>query len=129
MSVFYSLILVLMLGALGYLGGAIPGMRTFFGIFIPYAATAVFLAGVARRIIGWSNSPVPFRITATCGQQKSLPWIKSNGIDNPSTAPGAVVRMALENAVSVAGVLLLAEATLTEIEDEKPERAESPGMM
>ena len=96
MSVFYSLILVLMLGALGYLGGAIPGMRTFFGIFIPYAATAVFLAGVARRIIGWSNSPVPFRITATCGQQKSLPWIKSNGIDNPSTAPGAVVRMALE---------------------------------
>jgi hypothetical protein len=29
-----------------------------------------------------------------------------------------VVRMALENAVSVAGVLLLTEATMTEIEDE-----------
>jgi chaperonin GroEL len=43
--------------------------------------------------------------------------------------PTKVVRMALENAVSVAGVLLLAEATLTEIEDEKPERAEPPGMM
>jgi len=36
--------------------------------------------------------------------------------------PTKVVRMALENAVSVASVLLLAEATLTEVEDEKPER-------
>jgi chaperonin GroEL len=43
--------------------------------------------------------------------------------------PTKVVRMALENAVSVAGVLLLAEATLTEIEDEKPERAASPQLM
>jgi chaperonin GroEL len=31
--------------------------------------------------------------------------------------PTKVVRSALENAVSVAGVLLLAEATLTEIEE------------
>jgi chaperonin GroEL len=37
--------------------------------------------------------------------------------------PTKVVRMALENAVSVAGVLLLAEATLTEIEDAPKERA------
>lgn len=36
--------------------------------------------------------------------------------------PTKVVRMALENAVSVAGVLLLAEATLTEVEEEKAER-------
>ncbi len=43
--------------------------------------------------------------------------------------PTKVVRMALENAVSVAGVLLLAEATLTEIEDEKSERAASPQLM
>jgi len=34
--------------------------------------------------------------------------------------PVKVVRIALENAVSVAGVLLLAEATLTEYEDETP---------
>jgi len=34
--------------------------------------------------------------------------------------PTKVVRVALENAASVAGVLLLAEATLTEIEEEKP---------
>jgi chaperonin GroEL len=35
--------------------------------------------------------------------------------------PTKVVRIALENAVSVAGTLLLAEATLTEIEDDKKE--------
>ena len=35
--------------------------------------------------------------------------------------PTKVVRLALENAVSVASVLLLAEATLTEIEEEKKE--------
>jgi chaperonin GroEL len=37
--------------------------------------------------------------------------------------PAKVVRIALENAVSVASVLLLAEATMTE----KPEKAEAPG--
>ena len=36
--------------------------------------------------------------------------------------PTKVVRIALENAVSVAGVLLLAEATLTEIEEKEPGR-------
>jgi chaperonin GroEL len=33
--------------------------------------------------------------------------------------PTKVVRVALENAVSVAGTLLLAEATLTEVREEK----------
>ncbi len=37
--------------------------------------------------------------------------------------PTKVVRVALENAVSVAGTLLLTEATMTEIPEEKPERA------
>jgi chaperonin GroEL len=35
--------------------------------------------------------------------------------------PTKVVRLALENAVSVAGVLLLTEATMTEVPDPKPE--------
>jgi chaperonin GroEL len=44
--------------------------------------------------------------------------------------PTKVVRTALENAVSVASVLLLAEATLTEIEDEKGEgRGAAPELM
>jgi chaperonin GroEL len=36
--------------------------------------------------------------------------------------PTKVVRVALENAASVAGTLLLAEATMTEVEEQKPER-------
>ena len=40
--------------------------------------------------------------------------------------PTKVVRVALENAASVAGTLLLAEATMTEAEEPKPER--QPGM-
>jgi chaperonin GroEL len=36
--------------------------------------------------------------------------------------PTKVVRLALENAVSVAGVLLLTEATMTEVPEAKPER-------
>ena len=42
--------------------------------------------------------------------------------------PTKVVRIALENAASVAGTLLLAEATLTEIEEPKPEAAGVPDM-
>jgi chaperonin GroEL len=42
--------------------------------------------------------------------------------------PTKVVRMALENAVSVASVLLLAEATLTEVEEEKKEQP-APDLM
>jgi chaperonin GroEL len=37
--------------------------------------------------------------------------------------PTKVVRLAIENAVSVAGVLLLTEATMTEVREPKPERA------
>lgn len=43
--------------------------------------------------------------------------------------PVKVVRVALENAASVAGVLLLSEATLTEIEETKPEPELQPAMV
>jgi chaperonin GroEL len=42
--------------------------------------------------------------------------------------PTKVVRVALENAVSVASVLLLTEATLTEIPEPRPEPAAAPAM-
>jgi nitrate reductase gamma subunit len=96
MAVFYSLILVLLLSVLGYFGGFIAGLRTIFGIWIPFFAVAVFLIGVSYRIVQWARVPVPFRITTSCGQQRSLPWIKSSRLDNPSSAIGTVVRMALE---------------------------------
>ena len=41
--------------------------------------------------------------------------------------PTKVVRVALENAVSVAGVLLLTEATLTEMPEPKPTHAPAGG--
>jgi chaperonin GroEL len=43
--------------------------------------------------------------------------------------PTKVVRIALENAVSVAGVLLLTEVTMTEIPEEKPQHAQPSEMM
>jgi nitrate reductase gamma subunit len=46
--------------------------------------------------MGWARSPVPFSIPTTCGQQKSLPWIKPNRIDNPFSKGAVVIRMFLE---------------------------------
>ncbi len=71
-------------------------MAFWFAVVLPYAAMAIFLAGLSWRVIRWALSPVPFRITATCGQQKSLPWIKQNRLDNPFTTLGVIGRMALE---------------------------------
>jgi nitrate reductase gamma subunit len=67
-----------------------------FGVIIPYAAFFAFLIGIIYRVFQWGRVPVPFRIPTTAGQEKSLPWIKQNKIDNPSTTLGVVVRMALE---------------------------------
>ena len=72
------------------------GLRWVFGVAVPYAAAALFLGGFVARVLGWARSPVPFAIPTTCGQQKSLPWIKSASIENPSTTLGVIARMALE---------------------------------
>jgi len=96
MDALFSLIAVLAIAALGYLGGEVGRLRVVFGVLIPYAAFAVFLAGLLYRAIQWAWTPVPFRIPVTCGQQKSLPWIKAAWIENPSTRFGVFVRMALE---------------------------------
>ena len=58
------------------------GARVFFGVIVPYAALLAFLAGVTFRVLRWAKSPVPFRIPTTCGQQTSLPWIKSSWLGN-----------------------------------------------
>ncbi len=96
MRVLVSLVAVvaLFLAALYGVGGL--GLRGLFGVAVPYAAAAIFLFGMVARILGWARSPVPFRIPTTCGQQKSLPWIKQAKIENPSTTAGVVARMALE---------------------------------
>jgi len=76
--------------------GVKANMHFLFGVVIPYAALGIFLLGVIYRVVKWGSSPVPFRIPTTCGQQKSLPWIKQNKIENPSGSLGVIVRMALE---------------------------------
>ncbi len=75
-------------------GGA--GWRAVFGVVVPYAAFALFLLGVVYRVVVWSRSPVPFHIPTTCGQQKSLPWIKSSVLESPHNTAGVIGRMALE---------------------------------
>lgn len=92
----FSLVAVLLLILLAYAGVEAAGMKTFFGIFIPYVAVAVFLIGFIWKVAGWAKSPVPFRIPSTCGQAKSLPWISYAYTDSPYTKTGVVLRMALE---------------------------------
>ena len=50
---------------------------------VAYAGFAVFLAGFCYRVVQWAAAPVPFRIPTTCGQQKSLPWIKQRRVGQP----------------------------------------------
>ena len=68
----------------------------FFGVAVPYAAVAVFVLGFIYRVLQWGKSPVPFCIPTTCGQQKSLPWIRQDKLENPVTTLQVVGRMLLE---------------------------------
>jgi nitrate reductase gamma subunit len=95
-NIMMSLVAVVVLGAVAFAGGSVPGLQVVFGIWIPYAAAVIFLLGFIWRIFKWAKSPVPFRIPTTCGQQKSLPWIKHNSIDNPTTTKGVILRMFFE---------------------------------
>jgi nitrate reductase gamma subunit len=96
MNLIASLIAVLILTLLAT-GIALSATLSFLlTAVLPYAAFATFLAGFAYRILLWARSPVPFRITTTCGQEKSLPWIRTNPLDNPSCIWGVIGRMALE---------------------------------
>jgi len=70
--------------------------QSLFGIVIPYLAVLLFIGGIIYRVLKWGSSPVPFRIPTTCGQQKSLPWIKHSKLENPSGMLGVLGRMALE---------------------------------
>ncbi len=87
----------LLVGALTLIAYALAGnMPAVFGIWVPYASSALFLAGIIYRVIDWARSPVPFRITTTCGQAKSLPWIKADRLESPSGLFSAVGRMFFE---------------------------------
>jgi len=96
MKAWYGLIAVCVLILAATIGVQGLGLRMFFGVVVPYAAIGIFLLGVVAKVMSWARSPVPFRIPTTCGQQKSLSWIRSSYVDSPHTTLGVVARMALE---------------------------------
>lgn len=96
MKALFSLFAVLLVMLVGYIGADVANLQYLFGVIIPYLALVLFIGGFIYRITQWASSPVPFRIPTTCGQELSLPWIKQNKIDNPSTKFGVFVRMVLE---------------------------------
>lgn len=96
MGLIVAIVIVCAIVAIAYVGVAVAGLSALFGIILPYLALAVFIVGVVYRIANWAKSPVPFNIVTTCGQEKSLDFIKTNPIDNPTTRAGMVVRMILE---------------------------------
>ncbi|MDF1577496.1 MAG: sulfate reduction electron transfer complex DsrMKJOP subunit DsrM [Desulfurivibrionaceae bacterium] len=96
MKVLQALGIVLALMLLAYVGAAVPGGRTLFGVVLPYLGFAVFIIFFIAKVMDWARSPVPFRIPTTAGQANSLPWIKQNKLDCPSTTSGVIGRMLLE---------------------------------
>jgi len=97
MGALISLVAVVGLGLLAAVGASAgDGLRFVLGVIVPGIAFAVFLGGVIYRVVHWARSPVPFRVPTTTGQEKSLPWIRNNELENPSGLLGVIGRMALE---------------------------------
>lgn len=96
LNIFTSLISVLLIALLALGASQIMTITTILAWIVPCVAFVVFLIGFIYRIIRWAGSPVPFNIPTTCGQEKSLPWITANPLDNPSSKVGVFVRMLLE---------------------------------
>lgn len=96
MKTLFPFFAVIMLVLLVFVGVRVASLYFLFGVVIPYAAFFIFTAGIIYRVLKWARSPVPFCIPTTCGQQKSLSWIKQNKLENPSTTSGVIGRMAIE---------------------------------
>ncbi|MEW6162704.1 MAG: sulfate reduction electron transfer complex DsrMKJOP subunit DsrM [Nitrospirota bacterium] len=96
LSFWVSIIAVAVLILIAFFGVGTAHLNYLFGVIIPYVAFAIFIVGIIYRVLKWAARPVPFRIPTTAGQEKSLPWIKQNKIENPTTALGVFVRMVFE---------------------------------
>lgn len=92
----FPLAAVIALVVIAWLGSHIPGGQYIFGIVIPYVAMLAFIGGFVYKVLEWAKSPVPFKITTTCGQGYSLPWVKHDKLEAPQTTAQVVGRMALE---------------------------------
>ena len=96
MRALYSALGVLILVLLAFIGVQLLGLYSVLGIIVPYIAIAIFIIGFIYRVLKWAGAPVPFHIPTVCGQQKSLPWIKSSKVESPGSTLGVIGRMALE---------------------------------
>jgi nitrate reductase gamma subunit len=95
MRVLSALIAVLVLGLIAWIGAG-AGMQWIFGVAVPYAAFAIFVIFFVNRIRKWASSPVPYRIPTTCGQAKSLDWIKHDSLEAPHNTFEVIKRMFFE---------------------------------
>ncbi len=96
MSAIVSLLIVVVLFLIAFLGAKAAGLQFLFGVVLPYMAFALFVGGVVWRIIRWAKAPVPFRVPTTAGQQKTINGFKHAKFDNPFCWMGVVGRMAME---------------------------------
>ena len=92
----FSFLAVIALVLIAGLGSQIPGMPYLFGVALPYLALMIFLGGSVYKVVQWGKSPVPFSIQTTCGQGKSLDFIKHNKLEAPDTTAEVIARMFLE---------------------------------
>lgn len=72
------------------------GLSCFLGVILPYFSLIFFILMTIFRVIDWGKSPVPFKIPTTCGQQKSLDWIKYDKLESPYNKKDVFCRMLLE---------------------------------
>jgi nitrate reductase gamma subunit len=92
----FSFLVVIGLIVIAGLGSQMPGMQYLFGVALPYLAMLIFVAGFVYKVVDWAKSPVPFAIQTSCGQGKSLDFIKQDKLECPNTTTEVVARMALE---------------------------------
>jgi nitrate reductase gamma subunit len=96
MNIIFSLLAIVILIFMAMGGAAIAGLKPVFFLVMPCGAFAVFVACFVYRILSWGRVPVPFSIPTTCGQGKSLPWIKCDNLESPPCTATVIGRMALE---------------------------------
>ena len=88
--------MVAALAIAGALAGAVPGGAAAVTVVLPYVAFCTLLGGLTWQVWRWAQTPVPYRIPTTCGQQRSLPWIRTAPIDNPDNGIMAAIRVVIE---------------------------------
>lgn len=87
-----ALVAVLLLLAVAWVAPVI-GATWLIAVAVPYAAFVLFVCGFVLKVVSWARAPVPFRITTTCGQQKSLDFLPHARLENPFTGWQAALRV------------------------------------